>query len=377
MATEIDGVLKEWGDRMSVIRTRARPAPRNIGGGKSRVTVKAKSGNAAGIARAALVRAAKRVPEVMVKITAGRKDPATGKRNTPCKDMGAIKAHMDYISRNGAVELEDEQGNVIAGREAVRDLRDDWQHSGGHSIPSADGYRREAYSIVLSMPPGTDRESVKNAAREFAAETFDRHQYVFAAHDDEKHPHVHLCVKAVSRDMVRMNPRKADLQEWREAFAERLRQNGIEANATPRIVRGQMQRSERQEERQIVRRGAESKARAGRQADVASELAGRGRGDSTRGEQDRRMAERKKRQLEAYAKVTHVLAGSADAEDRRLAVQVVGMVKEMPAAVTAHRQAVDLGKGRAGVGQATVERGPTTERAPQTQRKPGNRQDRE
>ena len=363
MATKVDGVLKEWGDRMFVVKTRARPAPKTIGGGKAKVKQAVpKSGNTAAIVRAALVRATKRTPEVMVKITAGRKDPATGKRNTPCKDMGAIKAHMDYISRNGDVPLEDEQGNIIEGREAVRELRDDWQESGGHRIPAANGYRREAFSIVLSMPPGTDREAVTQAAREFAAKTFDRHQYVFATHNDEDHPHVHLCVKAVSQDMVRMNPRKADLQEWRETFAEKLRDHGIEANATPRIVRGQMQRSQRQEEREIADRGGHSKRREQRKALVDAELAGKG--DSGRAEQDAKMGERKRRQLQEYGKLAHGLAGSTDPEDRRLAVDVVKMVKGMPAAKTAHRQDVEQAQALAdkAKGQGGPDRGRDADR---------------
>jgi len=60
----------------------------------------------------------------------------------------------------------------------------------------------------------------------------------FTAHDDEAHPHVHLVVKAVGRDGVRLNPRKADLQRWRELFADALHEQGIVANATPRRARG-------------------------------------------------------------------------------------------------------------------------------------------
>ena len=51
------------------------------------------------------------------------------------------------------------------------------------------------------------------------------------------HPHVHLTVKAVGLDGVRLNPRKADLQRWREGFAEALREHGIEATTTSRIHR--------------------------------------------------------------------------------------------------------------------------------------------
>ncbi len=51
------------------------------------------------------------------------------------------------------------------------------------------------------------------------------------------HPHVHLTVKAAGLDGVRLNPRKADLQRWREGFAEALREHGIEATTTSRIHR--------------------------------------------------------------------------------------------------------------------------------------------
>jgi hypothetical protein len=51
------------------------------------------------------------------------------------------------------------------------------------------------------------------------------------------HPHVHLTVKATGFDGMRLNPRKPDLQRWREGFAEALRQHGIEATTTSRIHR--------------------------------------------------------------------------------------------------------------------------------------------
>jgi hypothetical protein len=36
----------------------------------------------------------------------------------------------------------------------------------------------------------------------------------------------------------RLNPRKADLQRWRETFAEKLRSYGVEAEATRQATRG-------------------------------------------------------------------------------------------------------------------------------------------
>ena len=45
-------------------------------------------------------------------------------------------------------------------------------------------------------------------------------------HDHQANPHVHLSVRAESKHGKRLNPRKADLQRWRETFAERLRELG-------------------------------------------------------------------------------------------------------------------------------------------------------
>jgi hypothetical protein len=49
-----------------------------------------------------------------------------------------------------------------------------------------------------------------------------------------------MCISACepSRKTARLNPRKADLQRWRETFAERLRELGIDAEATRQATRG-------------------------------------------------------------------------------------------------------------------------------------------
>jgi len=53
-------------------------------------------------------------------------------------------------------------------------------------------------------------------------------------HTDEQHPHVHLTVQMRGFSGERLNPRKADLQRWRETFAECLLDEGIDCVATPR-----------------------------------------------------------------------------------------------------------------------------------------------
>jgi len=320
MSRVIDGILKDWGDRLDWGYAYGRKC-RNIRHGSVKVVRPVRvSRPTAGLKIALTV---KKAPEVMVKISGGG------------KNMRQIKAHMDYISRNGTVELEDENGQTYMGKEDVMDVRDAWG-KGRIGIPNEGGTRKEAFNIILSMPAGTDRQAVKDAARAFASQEFEQHQYVFAAHDDEKHPHVHLAVKAVGRDGVRLNPRKADLQHWREVFAQKMRDQGIEANATPRKARGIVQKPEKQAIRQMTRRGAVSTVRAGFQADIENEIAG----DFIKlnPAQDKISATRQEVQ-HAYGQIARALA-QGDRQDKQLALNIVQFVQQMPAPITKHQAMV-------------------------------------
>jgi hypothetical protein len=159
----------------------------------------------------------------MVKVTGGG------------RGMRAIAAHFRYITRNGRLEIEDDRGVVERGKDTLLDIERQWQFGGAH-IDDV-GHRREAFNVMLSMPRGTDPQTVLFAAREFAKIEFADHRYVMVLHDDQAHPHVHLAVKAESRHGQRLNPRKADLYRWRETFAERLRERGIDAEATRQVTR--------------------------------------------------------------------------------------------------------------------------------------------
>ncbi|WP_421375202.1 relaxase/mobilization nuclease domain-containing protein [Paraburkholderia sp. DD10] len=219
----IDAMLLNWGDRLFAEPFRHARASR-----LSRVGIR----DEAARMRNQLARTLKRTPEVMVKIT---------NKASSAQGIGAVRRHLRYISRNGQVDLEDQNGDTISGVDALRDLTKTWQ-LGGWGIPDT-STRREVFNILLSMPPGTNRQAVRDAARDFAALEFgDGRAYVFAAHDDEAHPHVHLSVQVRGPDGHRLNPRHKDLQRWRERFAMQLREHGVDANATSRRTRGVTQR---------------------------------------------------------------------------------------------------------------------------------------
>jgi hypothetical protein len=128
---------------------------------------------------------------------------------------------------------------------------------------------------MFSMPPGTPAQGVVAAARNFLREEFAlKHRYAFVLHTDEAHPHVHAVVKATSEQGTRLNIRKSTLREWRSQFARHLRQQGIEANATERAVRGECKTNKIDAQYRAERRGVSTRSRAMEIATAAELSAG-------------------------------------------------------------------------------------------------------
>jgi hypothetical protein len=281
---------------------------------------------------ARFIRVLRRAPEVMVKVT-GR-----------TRDGGHLKAHLDYISRNGALTLEGPDGERLDGRAEVHALARDW----AEEFAMEPGRRRDAsvsLSIVLSMPAGTDAVRLHDAARAFAAETFsERFPYVFALHDEGRHPHVHLTVRRLGREGERLNPRKADLQIWREGFARALRDRSIEAEATPRRTRGVTRKAERTPIRKMRERFVAGKG------DLPETLAAAYR-DALRGDggegpwleaiQARELAMRRALVAEAVR-----LGRSDRLADRTLALVVERFVRDRPGPKTRDQALRDAGVDR-------------------------------
>lgn len=291
----IDAMLVNWGDRLFQEPLRHARAPR-----LSRAGLR----DEATSMRAQIARTLRRTPEVMVKIT---------NKAASAQGMGAVRRHLRYISRNGRVELEDQNGDRIAGVEALRDLTQAWQ-LGGWGIPES-STRREVFNVLLSMPPGTDRRAVRDAARDFAAQEFgDGRAYVFAAHDDEAHPHVHLSVQVRGPDGRRLNPRRKDLQRWRERFAEQLREHGVDANATPRRARGVTQRYPKPAVVHMIARGETPRYWKPLPADTQRDAGWVAHGGV----------------FAAWREMAYAMARSRAREDRAMAVEMAYFVGGMP-----------------------------------------------
>jgi type IV secretion system T-DNA border endonuclease VirD2 len=278
-------------------------------------------------AKARLGRIARNAPEAMVKVTGRARGGA-----------GHLKLHLDYITRNGKLQAETQDGERITDRASLRDLHDDWllanaAEARGKASPNA----AQSVAIILSMPPGTPPDRVEDAARTWARETLGgKYDYLLARHDDTKHPHVHVTVRAVGYDGKRLAPGPDDLQAWRERFARELRRLGVEAEATPRQARGVVRKAVAAPVLGMGRRGVEPRVR--RQERQAAEREARAPKPPQPRDWSRDIQARQDSIRRAYLGHADELA-HGDAADRRLANDIRRFVADMPVALT-RRQAL-------------------------------------
>jgi Relaxase/Mobilisation nuclease domain len=215
-----------------------------------------------------IARTVRRTPEVMVKVL-----------SRGGQDLKAIGRHLGYLNRGGEVEIETDDGQHLSGKGAEKELLEDWdldleEHRRKADLEPQSSRRppKLVHKLMFSMPAGTPPGKVLAAVKNFAREEFGvKHRYAMVLHTDEPHPHVHIVVKAVSEQGVRLNIRKATLREWRREFARHLRALGVAANATDRGVRGESRSPKRDGIYRAEHRG-ESRHTSTRAEAVAAEL---------------------------------------------------------------------------------------------------------
>jgi hypothetical protein len=245
-------------------------------------------------------RTVRRTPEAVVKVLPRASN-----------DFKAVGKHMDYIGRKGELELETDDGERLSGR-IGRDLLDDWDLDLDDvrrqaSLATTEGRRppKLVHKLMFSMPPGTPPDKVLGAVRNFSREEFwGQHRYAFVLHTDEAHPHVHLVLKAVNEQGVRLNIKKATLRHWRSEFARNLRLLGVAANATERAVRGETRKAKKDGIYRASLRGDSTYVRAQAEA-VAAELH---KGDVHAGPGKRTIVETRRQVENGWRSVASLLA---------------------------------------------------------------------
>jgi relaxase-like protein len=179
------------------------------------------------------------VPEVMVRVSGG------------ARTVRGVQTHVEYIGRDGEAQVESDQGEMLEGKGFEKALLEDWDldleataRRTERTIAAGRKPPKLVHNLIFSMPKGTPPDKLRAAVRKFAMEKFAlQHRYAMARHTDQGAPHVHVVVKAMSEQGVRLNIKKATLRGWRGDFAQYLRELGVPANATERAVRGQTRTS--------------------------------------------------------------------------------------------------------------------------------------
>ena len=265
-----------------------------------------------------IARTVNRAPEVMVKVlTRGG------------QDLGAVRRHLEYLDRKGELELETDDGQRLSGKGVERELLEDWdldieavrrapalEARPGRSPPKL------VHKVLFSMPPGTAPGNVLEAVKNFAREEFAlKHRYAMVLHTDEPHPHVHMVIKAVSEQGVRLNIRKATLREWRRDFARHLRALGVPANATERAVRGVKRSPKLDGIYRTDQRGESWHVRA-HLKEVGNEMRLRGRIRSDPGKET--LIETRQAVARGWRDVSEILAAQGQRELAKAVAQFVG-----------------------------------------------------
>lgn len=180
-------------------------------------------------------------PQVILKISTYR------------KTLHDIKNHLNYVTRSGKIPLEDQNGNPIQGKDEWGSMAELWHDTElmkafararylGKTLDEH-GYPRVAMSIVLSMPPGTNRQLFMTAIREYGQEQFSEqgYEYMLAFHNDTRHPHAHMLLRMRNIETNhKLNPGKADIKAWREALQEKMEEFGLFTTSVSSRLRGLM-----------------------------------------------------------------------------------------------------------------------------------------
>lgn len=169
---------------------------------------------------------------------------------------GAYSVMANRMDRSG----EPTRDRVLEGEASILDEAKDWKRDLRSQV------RRDVAHIVISARPGTPKDAFIDAARAMLAREFADHRYLFTAHEDRRHIHVHAVIKMQSETGERLHPKIDDLRRWRRTIAEEARERDIPMDAGSRFERANppgykmkdIRRVERGEASEATRRRVEA-----------------------------------------------------------------------------------------------------------------------
>lgn len=173
----------------------------------------------------------KRSKEVVIKIT------------SKSKNFQGMSRHIDYISRQGKLQIITSDLEYYQGKNENLELKETLKIY-GDTMPNKNDKKREisqTYNMIFSMKEHskTPPDKLKQAVFTTLKQAYSDNYFVITFHSDTDNPHCHVCLKISKSDGKRIDIRKADLAHLRAEFAKNLNALGIEASATRAKQRSQ------------------------------------------------------------------------------------------------------------------------------------------
>ena len=171
-----------------------------------------------------IVKNTPRGKEVVIKITGNS------------KNFQKWKAHFSYVTRKGELEVVESELYKYQGKEELKQFQEFFNDS-GENIPNESQNvkeRREVLHFVFSMKEheATPSDKLLNAVLKTMKEKYPNNASYAVFHGDTDNPHIHCDLKIAGIDGNRIDVRKKDLEQLRKNFAKNLNDLGIEAYAT-------------------------------------------------------------------------------------------------------------------------------------------------
>ncbi len=265
-------------------------------------------------------------PEVVIKV----ESPVRKGVKTQLKGFRKLVDAARYISRDGTIALENQDGMMLQGKDEILRELEGWRDLS--DIPPDETGPRAATRMVLSLRGAFDRKAFRSACRAWARDVLGEYDWVMCAHEDTATPHVHLILR--SRNLytgLSFGCGLTEFQRMREKFVLHLRSFGIEANATTRRARGEGPVRRSQGTIYAMRRGETPKSRQKAEDDarrfVTDVLHGKPLPQSEVLTKARAAQAEVKRQAFAYARS---LLATGNEEDARLARDFARHYENLP-----------------------------------------------
>lgn len=157
------------------------------------------------------------------------------------KNLDVFKRHIEYITRDYELPLYDNDGNKYEGKDEIKDYIDLYNHDG--AIPEFEKIngkeRREVMNFVFSMKEhnSTPADKLMEAVIKSVKEKYPNNPACFSFHGDTDNPHIHCDLRIQDINGHRIDFKHKDRYDLRRDYAKNLRDLGIEAYATSRNVK--------------------------------------------------------------------------------------------------------------------------------------------